>query len=73
LQKAAADGVPESSKSSEGEPLAHIGRLLAEKYSYLIATPIPMSMLALLVQIEYRDMLETEKNAKRNASTSESR
>lgn len=72
MQKAAADGAPESSKSSDVEPLAHIGRLLAAKYSYLISTPIPVSMLALLVQIEYRDMLETEKNAKRNASTSRS-
>jgi hypothetical protein len=44
------------SVASGAEPHVHIGRLLAQTYDPLIREPLPFPMIALLVQIEYREL-----------------
>jgi hypothetical protein len=41
------------------EPHVHIGRLLARRYDHLIREPLPTPMIALLVQIAYRELTQT--------------
>jgi hypothetical protein len=42
----------------DGEPHLVLGQLLAEKYIPVVYSPIPMKILSLLVQIEYKELME---------------
>jgi hypothetical protein len=50
------DDLLSESVASGAEPHVHVGRLLAQRYDHLIREPLPFPMLALLVQIEYREL-----------------
>jgi hypothetical protein len=50
------DDVLSETVASGTEPHVHIGRLLAQQFDHLVREPIPPPMIALLVQIAYREL-----------------
>ena len=45
--------------TSGAEPHVCIGRGLAQRYDRLLREPLPFPMIALLVQIEYRELKQS--------------
>jgi hypothetical protein len=56
MQGIVVDDLLSESVASGAEPHVCIGRLLAQRYDHLVREPLPFPMIALLVQIEYREL-----------------